>query len=92
MTYEQAIAICRNPARSVRDAKAVLRWAVSEPAPDKVWFLLLLATNAFAAHKGFNPSSMQRSWSASGRMPPVFGIAWRGIGNTVGSSAPCCSC
>lgn len=43
MTYEQAVAICRDPARSVRDAKAVLRWAVSEPAPDKVWFLLLLS-------------------------------------------------
>jgi hypothetical protein len=49
LTKEQALAISRNPERSVGDAKRVLEWAAAEPAPEKVPFLLLLNSDAFAA-------------------------------------------
>jgi cell wall assembly regulator SMI1 len=51
MTEDEALQICRNPERSIRDAKSVLRWAASDPTPDKIPLLLLLNSDAFAAVK-----------------------------------------
>ncbi len=49
MTRAEAIQICRDPERSVRDAKRVIKWAEADPSPDTISYLLLLNSNAFAA-------------------------------------------